>query len=225
VAFLPEQTIPYKSYLKRTLVEGLQPVFASHPDTILRNTKVSVDFPNEREAYPTVLVRFHESQIYNAGVGHVEFITDDSLQTTKFKHYFYKGQAEFAIYTLSSLDRDYISSTIVQTLAMGDLLGYTNQFQARVYGPDPVVKPDAEWNFVNLNTDQIQPSGETQLPAPWQPEDVLVYMGSYSVPVFGEFYSLPPSTQLQNISHVNIYPYIGGVESVPTGSVDTAVWE
>lgn len=226
MAFLPEQTIPYKTYLKRSLVEGLTPVFGSHPDSLLRTTKVSIDFPNDRESYPAVLVRFYEQSIFNAGVGHVEFITDTNTQiTTKYKHYMYKGQAEFAIYTLSSLDREYISGSVVQTLAMGELLPYTKQFQDRIYDPDPVTKPDSLMNFVNLNTDLIQPTGETQLPAPWQPEDVLVYMCAYRVPVFGEFYSLPPNTQLQNISKVNIYPYIDGLDPVPTGTVDTAPWE
>jgi hypothetical protein len=225
VAFLPEQTIPYKSYLKRSLVEGLKPVFTSHPDSMLQGTKVSIDFPNDREKYPAVLVRYHEATIFNSGVGHVEFLYDDqTLQTTKYKHFMYKGEAEFAVYALSSLDRDYISSTIVQTLAMGDLLSFTDQFQSRIYAPSYTTTPDAQWNFVNLNTDQISANGESQLPAPWQPEDVLVYMGGYRIPVWGEFYSLPPNTTLQNIAKVNIFPYMDPIEPVPTGTVDPAPW-
>jgi hypothetical protein len=223
---LAEKTVKYKTYLKHAIVEGLRPVFANHPDPLLTPTKVTLEFPNTKEKYPAILVRFNESQIYNAGVGHIEFLSVDGLTGKfKFKHYFYKGNVVFNIYALSSLDRDLISDTLVQTLGMSDLMSYTRNFSDRVYFPDLTAYPDATWNFVNYNADVIGGGSEGQLPAPWGPEDVLVYTTNYSVPVFGEFYSVPPDTSLQSIESVTVYPYIGGLESVPTGADDPGVWE
>lgn len=224
MAFLPEQTIHYKTYLKTALVEGLRPVFTNHPDSKLQGTKVSLDFPNTKEQYPAVIVRFFERQIFNAGVGHVEFIYDNNSATDiKYRHYFYNGDIEFALYALSSLDRDLLADSLVQTLAMGDVAAYTQLFRNRIYSPNITTYPLADWNFITLGTDVISGFGETQLPAPWQPEDVLVYQTSYRIPVFGEFYSVPSDTVVENITSINFYPYLEG-DPVPTGSTDPAPW-
>jgi hypothetical protein len=222
-----ERTIRYKTYIKRALVEALRPVLANHPDNDLRDTKVTIDFPMDKASYPSIIVRFFEREVKNIGVGHVEFIVQDGDSVkSKFKHYLYTGDVEFAIYGLSSLDRDLIADTVVQTLTMGDLTTYTNNFINRIYFPNATAHPDSVWNYVNLNTDRIQGFGETQVPAPWQPEDVLLYQTSYRIGIFGEFYSLPPDIpDVQEITSVNFYPYMGGLEPVPEGTVDDAPWE
>lgn len=71
---LPEKSIPYKSFVKTALVDALREQFRVHPDASLRRTKVSVDYPNTANKYPTVIVRFFEREIKNIGVGHVEFL-------------------------------------------------------------------------------------------------------------------------------------------------------
>lgn len=214
---LAEQNVPYKTYLKRALVEALGDVFQNHVDDLLRKTKVTVEWPTTRDAFPTVIVRFFERTIMNAGIGHVEYIMRDTEEVIvdKFKHYFYNGDIEFAVFTLSSLDRDLVSDSLVQTLAMGDLTGYTNRFLNRIYSPSVNETPQSKWNFVNINTDQILGFGETQTLAPWQPEDQLMYQTSYRSAVFGEFYSLPPTAPVGMVERVNFFPYIGGVEPSP----------
>jgi len=269
MAVLPERTIPYKTYIKRSLVEALREVFANHPDTKLQRTKVSIDYPTSELAYPSVVIRFFERSVRNAGVGHVEYLysrygsyilvvkngdlvvkvesVDDDEVTTKaagyradgytvkifdqyqrvdkYRHYLYDGDIEFAVFALSSLDRDLISDTIVQTLAMPDMAAYTNNFFNRIYFPDPQTPANSgdyepgEWNYVNLNTDQISGFGETQTPQPWLSEDQLVYQTSYRVGIFGEFYNLPPISDVPAfglISGVNLLPYNGAAgESKP----------
>lgn len=227
MTLLPERTVPYKTYIKTALIEALRPVFSNHPDDLFKRTKVTIDYPMDKASYPTIIVRFFEREIKNIGVGHMEFLLDDDSTThSKFKHYLYTGDIEFAVYALSSLDRDLLADTIVQTLAMGDLTAYTNNFVNRLYFPNVDAKPDSAWNYVNLNTDRIQGFGETQVPAPWQPEDVLLYQTSYRVGIFGEFYSLPPDMPTATtITNVNFYPYLQGIEPIPTGAVDNATWQ
>lgn len=238
---LPEQTVPYKTWIKTSLVESLRHVFDSHPDTRIRThdavrdghpikagTKISIEYPTSELHYPSIVVRFFEREVKNAGVAHVEYIYLDELDSfgTKFRHYLYDGDIEFAIFALSSLDRDLISDSLIQTLAMPDMAAYTEEFWDRIYWPTgvEVVNNPANWNFVNLNTDKIQGFGETQTPQPWLSEDQLVYQTSYRVGIYGEFYSLPPATSLPagTISRVNIYPYDQWVspQVIPDGSTE-----
>lgn len=228
---LPEQTVPYKTWIKTSLVEGLRRVFANHPDMRIRTrdgtrdgkpikmgTKVSIDFPTSELHYPTIVVRFLERDVQNIGVGHVEYILvdPDDVIETKFRHYIYHGSIEFAIYALSSLDRDLISDALVQTLAMPDMANYTQEFWERIYFPIDEGSTEAEqrrskgrWNYVNLNTDRLNGTGENQTPQPWLSEDQLVYQTSYRTDIMGEFYSLPPIDQVAdgNVSRVVIYTY------------------
>lgn len=233
MAVLPETTVKYKTFIKTSLVEGLRTVFSGHPDPLLRGTKVTIDFPQDRSAYPVIIVRFYERDIENIGVGHVEFLirnpedAESAWIYDKYKHYIWHGDVEFSIYALSSLDRDLLADSVVQTLSMGDLLTYTSGLRTRIFEPTLVDEPDSLGNYINLNTDRISGFGETQVPAPWLPEDVLVYQTAYRVGGFGEFYSLPPviGPDMGLIQRVKLYPYIGGINPVPTGdAANTNDW-
>lgn len=323
--FFPEQTIRYKTGAKRTLVEALTGVFRNHPDELLQRTKVSIEYPRTEADYPSVIIRFFERTIFNAGVGHQEtnFVNGESdsieiavtlptggsvqftwpaiahatgykiykgtvsdqenqvftsvspnftdsgqrgssatvpdvvtaaidtpqptaviappgqlapgtyyyrvvalapSQAVRFQHYFYTADVEFAVYALSAYDRDLIADSLVQTIAMGRLETYTNQFFDRVY-PDDALYPDSDLHFIALNSDQIQGFGESQSQTPWGAEDDLLYTTSYRVGMFGELYSLPPKLTYAIVQKLFIEPYIEGVEGQPPGLADdTAPW-
>lgn len=231
---IPEHTVRYKTYVKHALVEAIAAVFKNHPQTTLSGTKVTVEYPRQSADYPTVLIRFYERDIQNMGVGHVEHIQIDgpdgkpeSEGIFPFRHYLYHGDIEYAIYGLSSLDRDYISDTIVQMLGMGTLEAYTNNFFERIY-PDETQAhyPDSIWHFININTDLIIGGNESASATPWGSEDDLIYQTSYRTTVMGEFYSVPPDLPQEYVSNVLLFPYIGGLEPVPEGdSGPSQVWE
>src|SRR3954466_1293644 len=141
MTYMPEKTISYKTYVKRALVEALRDVFAHHVDEALKETRVNIDYPRSEADYPTVIVLFFERQISNAGLAHVERLALNNPDGTpagnfKFQHYLYKGDLEFAVSGLSSLDRDLIADTLVQTLVFGHLAEYTNRFFRRIYTTD-----------------------------------------------------------------------------------------
>jgi hypothetical protein len=223
---LTEKTVPYKTWIKRSVVEALRQVFNDHVDELLRETKTTIEYPNEEAKYPAVVVRFYERQIKNAGIAHEEFIQlEEGGASFKFKHYFYEGDLELVIHALSSVDRDLISDSIVQTIGMGELEEYTRRFFDRIY-TDVTQFPEANWNHLNINSDILSGFGETQKPAPWLPEDTLVYQSSYRIGIGGGFYSLPPELGggLDYIEEVDTYPYIVGLEPKPTGADDPATW-
>lgn len=234
---LQQQTIKYSSYVKETLVYALRSVFASHPDAILRSTSVDVDFPLTRNDYPAIVVRFYERGLTNAGVAHIEHIEDANAtgRYVKYKHYLYQGDIEFAIYGLSSVDRDLVGDALVQILTMGETEPYSNLLLDRVYDP-PSIPAENEGgaydpsmdHMMNLNTDKLSGFGETQAIAPWMPEDVLVYQKSYRVEIHGEFYSRTPvATNYGLVTAVQSYPYNpDDGEPVPNPNpADPAPWE
>lgn len=224
MTYLPEKTIKYKTYIKTALVEALKPVFTGHVDQKLQNTKVTIDFPKERQSFPSVVVKFYESEIYNAGIGHEEQFSDQDHKVWKFKHYFYKGDIELVIHALSALDRDLIADTLVQTVAMGDLSTYTNNFFSRIYPENADAYPDSAGHFININVDRISGFGESENNVPWGAEDDKIYNISYRVNVFGEFYSLPPDMPYSYVSEVFSYPYITDVDVIPSGSEGESGW-
>ena len=213
---MQQQTIHYKTYIKGLLRQALEDVFAEHPDPILqRQTKVSSSLPQTQAQYPTVIVRFYERDLHNMGVGHHEWIGlkdpstgEPTNEWIRFKHYGYSGDIEFAIYALSSEDRDLMADAIVQILSMGDTEAYSHPFYDRLYKPNYDEDPTAIEHFINLNSDRIMGYGESEMIAPWMPEDVLVYQTSYRIPIMGEFYSrTPPFVPLGLVSEVDLYPY------------------
>ena len=40
------------------MVESMREVFAGHPDKLLAKTKVSIEYPQDKNLYPSVIVRF-----------------------------------------------------------------------------------------------------------------------------------------------------------------------
>jgi hypothetical protein len=232
--YLPQRTIKYKTYIKTAVVQAFRDVFKNHIDALLQSTRATIDFPRVNADFPTVLVRFYERDISNMGVGHIEHIEVDGADGESketghfaFKHYLYHADLEFAIFALTSKDRDLISDSVVQILGMGQLEEYTNRFFERIYPIEGQEKyPDSIWHYININTDQIKGFGETQEATPWASEDDLIYKTSYRTSVMGEFYSVPPDVPLAWVEKVGLYPYIGVLEEPPTvPGVNPEGWE
>lgn len=223
---LEQKTIRYKTWIKESIVQAMRRAFSAHLDDLLQEVRVTIEFPMEENHYPALLVKFYEKEITNAGVGHSELIeVEGSL--FKFNHYFYKGDIEFNINALSSYDRDLIGDSLIQILGMGRLEQWTIGFFNRIYDVHGYnFWPEGHFNHLNINTDVISGFGETQLPAPWLPEDVLVYQIGYRVGIAGGFYSLPPDTNdsLDLVDNVDVYPYIEDLEPIPDGADDDAIW-
>lgn len=232
----PEVTVRYKTYYKKALQEALSAVFRAHKDPLLARTKVILDYPREDAEMPCVILRMHERDIQNFGVGHEEHITVDGpegkpedpveLKTFRFMHSLFHAEIEYAILALSSTDRDYVSDTVVQTVMMGKLEGYTNRFFERIYPDERAAQyPDAIWHTLSINSDKMTGGGESTQPTPWESEDDFIYTTTYRTESLGEFYSVPPDIPHDYISKVILLPYIGGLEEIPKGESGAVLWE
>jgi hypothetical protein len=252
MAYFPELSVNYLTYLKSTIQQGLADIFAHHPDpllrtrtedyqgnTVTRGTKVTLEFPRTKDRYPAVVVRFFERNVSRMGVGHQEYIRlrPQDKGVYRMFHDIYDGDLEFAIYGLSNYDRDVISDTVVQAITMGQLDDWANRFVKDTFGPlydyealaadDLNSVPLSHWNFISINQDTISGFGETQAPAPWGPEDEQLYLKQYRVAVMGEFYSIRPDlTPHGFVEKVPVYPYVENLEPVPEGDPDDpADWQ
>lgn len=234
--YLPQKTIQYKTYLKRTMVSGLKAVFANHPDPLLAKTKVTLSYPRDEESYPAVEVKYYEGELHNMGIGHTETLklqnpTTEEIVTFNMQHYGYTGTIEFVVYALSTIDRDLISDSLAQTLLMGATESYTNRLLAAVYPignpgiyPSDYANPVSQFHFINLNTDKLSGFGESETPVIWQSEDDLSYQTSYRIGVTGEFYSLPHYAQ-GYIDGITVYSYQEFLDDLPGGDpTSTALW-
>jgi len=235
MAFQPQKTIQFKTALKTALVDALQSTFQRHPDPLLQDLKVDLEYSFSEVDYPSIVVRYRGMDVQNAGVGHIEKMWDPTHTTiTKHKRRLYHGDLEFTIYALSSQDRDIISDALVEIVGLSDLTTYTNYFMARLYAPkewqaDTAMSDDEFgdsylYTLTNLNSDLMSDLGDSTTPAPWEPEDVYLYQGGYRVPVMGEVLSLPPDVFYTTIKSILQYPYIAGIDPIPTGSDDPAPW-
>lgn len=212
---MKQQTIHYQTYLLRALQEGMQAVFAAHPDHFLRNVRAEVDWVEDKATYPLVLVRYYEREVLNAGVGHEEWIDvplgddPDVTRRVRLEHSIYRGDVEFAIYAESTYDRALLADSLVQTLRFGDTELYTQAFLDHVYADEDDV-PEAKLHFINVDSDRITGMGQSQVRPPWDPEDRMIYTISYRSAVMGELYSrIPDPTEAPGlVTKVDILPYI-----------------
>jgi hypothetical protein len=229
MAYVSQTTLQYVTFIKRGLVEALQDAFNNHPEKVVANAKVALDFTHTRFTLPAVIIRFVERQLPNAGVGHVEYLpapTDPNpLNPTTFIRYYhrmYRGDVLFEVYGMSSPDRDLVRDALVEVLAMTDVTTGGSAFVNRLYYFLDRVPYD-EWNFPVLNLDLISGSGdENAVIAPWAPEDQLVYRSTYSVPIFGEFYSQTPvaPTPAGLVEEIDVYPYVASTDPTPDTNPD-----
>jgi hypothetical protein len=216
MGYVQQGTVQYKTYVKRALVESLQEAFAGNADPTVQVAKMAIDFTEDDFTLPAIIIKFNESQLPNAGVGHFEWLpspitadpTDPSTDFIEYQHRMYKGDIEFDIYGESSADRDVLSDALVELLAMNEVSVTGSQFMQRFY-QDFQNTPYGLWHYPTLNLDQITATPEQNTLAPWNPEDQLVYQVSYRVPIFGEFYSYTPPDAVATgpITEVDVYSW------------------
>ncbi len=59
MTFPLQKTIRYKTYIKTAMQEAIQSVFANHPDPLLAQTKVRLDFSFEEVDFPAIVIRYY----------------------------------------------------------------------------------------------------------------------------------------------------------------------
>lgn len=191
--------------VKRELRDALRDVFTQVPDARLQATNISLEWPLTPEKYPAIFITFSEGPIENVGVAHYD-IDDTNAVAKQWK---FRGTVNFNIVATSPFERDVIANTLVQIIAFGDTVPEFQQFHEDIH--------DYDFAAIKLMTDRIMPGGEATAPVPWGDENAQLYTRSYSVELFGEFFTDPQTADLISISKISLYPYTPG-SMIPTGS-------
>jgi hypothetical protein len=92
--YLAQQTLQYKTFLKRTITEALQNGFELYEDPTLHKTKIGPDYQTTRANFPSIVVKFYEQQLKNAGVGHMEWGPETDVIELKGTGHITEGSGE-----------------------------------------------------------------------------------------------------------------------------------
>jgi hypothetical protein len=203
----PDQSIPYPSFLYATLIDGLRRSYVQHPDPAIKKTQVIYEYTTNKVTYPLMIVRYYGRNIRNTGVGNKDsLLINGELQA--FEHYYYEGDIEFEIQTMDPLSRDRLVGSLVTLITSGSLGNWMGEFFDRVYGDLADIYPYRNYNFININSDELTPFGNVTVPAPWNAENELLFKSTHRTNILGEFTSLPNLWPLTNaIEKILLYPY------------------
>lgn len=230
-----QYTSRYTTYLQMSIVEALEAVFEAHPDPLLKDTKVRLPNSFQEVDYPLIVVEYHESDIGDAGIGHYEKGFDQVTgRWYKRQRLHYHGNIEFRISAMSSLDRDIIGDSLIQTIMMSNVEVYTSFFLSRIYHqeeferlknlPAGTLGTAHYYNYINMGSSLLHPTGNSAVPNPWGAEDALLYQKGYTMAIMGEVLSMPPDITYNLLEKILAYPYVGGIDTLPTGTNDPAPW-
>ncbi len=207
-----EQTIPYLTFLKASVIDALRRAFANHPDPALAQTKVTLEFPQTKITYPLIVVDYYGRRIFNSGVNSFEYLDSPEVlslgsDTQLFYSYGYEGDLEFSLYGLDTLTRDRLADSLVTLIVSQNLETWSNFFFERLYDMAELGIPASDYNSLTINTDEVTPFGDSQMPTPWESENALLYKTMYRTNILGQFMTLPNIAVLTGaIEEVLLYP-------------------
>lgn len=166
----------YLRNLKTGLVLALRDTFdGNYPDATLQNLHVSIEYPIEKQHYPSIWVDFEDSALINAGIAHYE--QDEDFN--RLLRWRFEGSVSYTIAALSSLERDRIYDEMVKVLAFSRSNDELNAFREFV--------EDNEFIAMNFNFDEIEVHGTAAVPGtPWE-TDEIIYEKTLSMQLIGEF--------------------------------------
>jgi hypothetical protein len=202
----------YLREIKTTAVNALQQAFLiaypeSDPAGGDQPVYVSIEYPVNPAAIPAVWVEFEVSQLSTTGIANTE--TDASGATvTRWK---FSGNVSFTIAAMSSNERDLIYDELVAMIAFASQSSAPSTFRS-VVEASPLLA--TTWSF-----DTIEARGEAAAPGtPWGTDEVI-YERGLAVQVVGEFVTDPQTTDLVNLTDIQVVATMEGYPNV-TSTID-----
>lgn len=189
--------------LKASMVKAARNTFdADYPpdpanaDISFANLWVDIEFPVERQHYPSMWVDFDPTkELQIAGIDHREY-TDDGHLVLRWR---FEGHVTYTILALTSLERDRLFDEMVKVIAFGRDNPDLSTFRSYIES-NPLIATDFDW-------DQIGVTGTAATPGtPWG-TDEMIYETTIQMEVVGEFVSDPATAVLVPLSAISLIPY------------------
>lgn len=173
--------INYKMEIKRAVVTAFQAVFNDETryypgyksSELLTKSHITIEYPQRPEQYPSLIIGFQERELKNAGIAHI----DDYEQYVAQK-WLFQGMITVEIFALTSMDRDFISDSVVNMLSFGRVLG--KPFRR-------MIEEEARVDL-QLSVGSLTPTAEeTMSGVSWGLTDQRIYTVGYSFGCLGGF--------------------------------------
>ena len=197
--------INYKMEIKRAVVKSFQNVFNSTEDyfpgykssELLTNSHITIEYPQKPEQYPSLIIGFKERELKSAGIAHSEIVEN----TAVVQRWLFQGLISIEVFALTSMDRDFISDSVVNMLSFGRIEG----FSFRDY-----IENNAQVD-IQLSVGSLIPTSEqTMSGVSWGLTDQRIYTVGYEFGCLGGF-----------VSTTNNYDYISGFDARAIGPWET----
>lgn len=186
--------------LKTMLTDAMRQTFdADYVNPQFRNLHASIDYPVDVQNYPGVWVDFAPvGELTVVGIGHRE-VSEVGSGGRQFTRWRFKGTATYTVVALSSLERDSLTDELIRVFAFGREAEQTSEFRAYI--------EDNEFLACNFDFDAIDQHGFAVSPGtPWG-TDEMIYEGTLSMEVFGEFISDSVSGTIAPLESIQVVGY------------------
>lgn len=201
------------THIKTALTKGMRDVFdAEYPDPELQGLKVSIEWPVDKQDYPSIWVDFEPSRdLQIAGINHIEYGNPGAGNArTPYRRWRFAGFAAFTIAALTSLERDRIFDAVVRDFAFTTDTG-GGQLRKFVEGN--------EFIAFDVNWDEIGHAGmAATMGTPWGTDDTI-YEITVRLGLQGEFISDDAAGSLLPLTAIETYMWNDqGTDPVPDGT-------
>lgn len=193
----------YLTRLKAAIVDALNTTFdSSFLPSDLRGTPASIDYPMDKQAYPSIWVNYEDQDSLRvAGIAHREYVHDDpdnpASPLREITRWMYSGEITLTIAALTSLERDNLYDQFVRVFAFSRVEDAQVDFRTLVESNPFLV--------ININYDELRPHGDAASPGtPWGTEDEVIYEKSIGFDVVGEFFSDPSLSDVALLSEIRV---------------------
>lgn len=191
--------------------------------------RISLEYSEEAEDWPLVLIQFRPSVVEWTGISPDEQIdatldkgiapvdqttTDDPTRSANpsykvIRQGRFEGSCMLQVMATTSMERDRIWDNIVKLLLMGRMKSPTINFYTTLESHDLV--------GITVMEGSIRPVGDTVVPGtPWDPE-LLSYEAAVEFDIVGTFYADEYTQDLVPLAAAQVYEYIAWDGNTGTG--------
>lgn len=171
----------YLVELKTILTTAMRSAFGTDaPEADFRDLHVSIEYPVERQHYPSIWVDFDPNgPLEISGIGHMEQADPTDASSSPVYRWRFTGMATFTVAAMTSLERDRLFDAVVSVFAFSDSTPALNKFRSMIENNDLIA--------MNIDFDQIEQRGfAASQGTPWGTDEV-VYEATLGMEVVGEF--------------------------------------
>jgi hypothetical protein len=190
--------INYKMEVKRSVVSAFQAVFNNqetyfpgYPSSkLLTESHITIEYPQRPEQYPSMIIGFQERVLKQAGIAHIDVISENTIK----QKWYFEGLITIEIFALTSMDRDFISDSVVNMLSFGRVMNVP--FRQKI---------EAEANVdLQVSLGSLEPIAEqTMSGASWGLTDQRIYTVGYNFGCIGSFDSEALYQEYVNKIHID----------------------